>query len=607
MKQSRFPARTVLALALTCAATPLFAQHSYSKTVFFGDSLTDSGTFRPGLVQAVGPEAAILGRFTTNPGLVWSEFLARTYGTNADAANQGGDNHAVGGARIAEDRTSPFGAVPSLLSQAHQYLALNGGRADSGALYTVWGGANDLFAVASGLEPAAATIGSAVTTQVGIVAALEQGGARYVLVPNIPDLGKTPQFLALGPAASAGGTQLAATYNAALYAGLGHAGLRFIPLDTFNFLGEIIASPGTYGFVNVTGTACMIESSLVCSPLDRAAPDADETYVFADGVHPSTGAQRMVAQYAASVLEGPRQVALLGHVASVSGRARADQVAQQLAQRPENDGIHWWGGLRGDTLRYRHGDLFDGTAPSGLVGVGRVQGSYVVGGFAGYGRGRHAFGRSSGRFRQSEATLGGFFGWYGEAVWANAQVSCSWLRHDVDRHVVLGPATRVHSGSPDGSNLAVGVSAGLDLGNERLRHGPVASLLAQRIEVDGYSETDPSSTALVFPKQKADSLIGSLGWQIAYQASPQFAPYARLTWDHDFERGDDEVYARLQTLPGAADYAVPGLGLDREYLTATFGARTRVFGLDATVGFSATLGHAGGSNESVFVTFGGGF
>ena len=68
------PVRALLAAALAFAALPAAAQ-TYSQTVFFGDSLTDSGAFRPGLVQ-IDPAAAVLGRFTTNPGWVWAEWLA---------------------------------------------------------------------------------------------------------------------------------------------------------------------------------------------------------------------------------------------------------------------------------------------------------------------------------------------------------------------------------------------------------------------------------------------------------------------------------------------------------------------------------------------------
>ena len=80
------PARALLATALAFAALPVAAQ-TYSQTVFFGDSLTDSGAFRPGLVQVGGPSAGILGRFTTNPGWVWAEWVADYYGTDGIGPN----------------------------------------------------------------------------------------------------------------------------------------------------------------------------------------------------------------------------------------------------------------------------------------------------------------------------------------------------------------------------------------------------------------------------------------------------------------------------------------------------------------------------------------
>jgi phospholipase/lecithinase/hemolysin len=88
---------------------------------------------------------------------------------------QNGSNYAAGGARVAVDSTGALGAVPSLATQVGNYLASTGGKADPNALYTVWGGANDLFAVAAGANPTT-TIGTAVSTEVGLVGQL-QGAA----------------------------------------------------------------------------------------------------------------------------------------------------------------------------------------------------------------------------------------------------------------------------------------------------------------------------------------------------------------------------------------------------------------------------------------------
>ncbi|MEP6906420.1 MAG: autotransporter domain-containing protein [Pseudoxanthomonas sp.] len=606
MKFSKSPVRSLLCVAMALAAAPAFAQSGYSDTVFFGDSLTDSGHFRPALVQAAGPSAAVLGRFTTNPGLVWAEFMAEDDGTDAVSDNQGGHNYAVGGARSGINTSGALGPIPSVTAQLSSYLGSNGGRADPNALYTVWAGANDLFAVAAG-APAQTTIGGAVTSQIGVIGGLQQAGAQYVLVPNIPDLGKTPQFLAQGAAGSAAGTQLSAAYNAALFGGLTSAGLRVIPMDVFSLIGEISASPSTYGFSNVTSPACGALSSLLCSPANYATPSAAETYAFADGVHPSTGAHRIIGQYAVSILEAPRQIALLPYSASVIGRARADRVGLHVDGKPEVDGMRWWGDLRGDSLRYDHGHRYDGIGPAGTLGIDWSRGSMVYGAFGGFGRNSFDFGSRGGSFDESDATLGGFAGWYGDQAWVNAQISYTWISYDVDRTVQLGPATRTHSGSPDGSNLSVGLNAGYEFGQGKLRHGPVASVLSQRISRDGYSESNVSSTALTYADEDYDSLIGSAGWQASYAINDHLQPYTRVTYDREFESQAGQALAQLQSMPGVMPYAVPGLNMDRDYGTLTLGARSRIFGLSADVGVMTTVGQKGGTNATGFVTLSGGF
>ncbi len=291
--------RTVLAVALALAAMPLYAQDqpTFTQTVFFGDSLTDGGYFRPLLPLSV---QAVTGQFTTNPGLVWSQYLADYYGSNADSAWFGtgagtrpgtGNNWAVGGARAGQNTFGALGYTPSMASQVTNYLSRNGGNADPGALYTVWGGANDLFAVQADPANAQAIIGGAVAAQVGIVGTLTSAGAKYILVPTIPDLGLTPSSRAGGAAGMAQGTALTTSYNNALFGALASANMRVIPLDTFHFLQEITSSPSAYGFVNVTGTACLPagSSSLTCNPGSLVSPNAPYDYAFADGVHPTTG------------------------------------------------------------------------------------------------------------------------------------------------------------------------------------------------------------------------------------------------------------------------------------------------------------------------------
>ena len=91
------------------------------------------------------------------------------------------------------------------------------------------------------------TVASAVASQIGMVGTLQNAGARYILVPTIPDLGITPAFRAQGATVQATGTALTINYNTALFGGLATNNLRVIPIDTFTLIREITANPGAYG------------------------------------------------------------------------------------------------------------------------------------------------------------------------------------------------------------------------------------------------------------------------------------------------------------------------------------------------------------------------
>ncbi|NJR71647.1 MAG: hypothetical protein HC782_00120 [Gammaproteobacteria bacterium] len=171
----------------------------------FGDSLSDAGYFRPFLLQigVPAPTAATLGRFTTNPGPVWSELIAQQYGGNANPSNvAGGGIFAQGGARVTASSTStpPGGAQRPVSTQISEFLAANGGAANPNGLYAIWAGANDL------LQAGAAGVGSA-NEVAGQAARLRAAGARHILVFALPNLGITPAAIAGGPAAIALQTQ----------------------------------------------------------------------------------------------------------------------------------------------------------------------------------------------------------------------------------------------------------------------------------------------------------------------------------------------------------------------------------------------------------------
>ncbi|HSP86429.1 MAG TPA: SGNH/GDSL hydrolase family protein, partial [Psychrobacter sp.] len=198
--------KSMLAISLSVAG--MAHAELYSSVTFFGDSLTDGGYFSPITKDIYG--LAESGQFTTNPDNTWATSFAEQLGTTSVAntydGSQTGNNYSIGGARAGEETVQVFPTSPtstitvdvaSTNSQVNNYLANN--RVDPNGLYVVWAGANDLSVGAGD---------AAVVSQIETVQALKNNGAKYILVPNIPDLGLTPRAIDLGP-----GTQQFLTSN----------------------------------------------------------------------------------------------------------------------------------------------------------------------------------------------------------------------------------------------------------------------------------------------------------------------------------------------------------------------------------------------------------
>src|SRR6185295_12709203 len=147
--KSRLLSALFTVVAFLGFAVPTQAQQ-FSQVYVFGDSLSDAGYFRPVLGAAGVPPSllAILGRFTTAPGPVWSELIASHYGAPTGPSNANNGNiFAQGGARVAQNSSAtPAGAAQRpITTQVNEYLTRAGGSADPNALYAIWAGANDVI------------------------------------------------------------------------------------------------------------------------------------------------------------------------------------------------------------------------------------------------------------------------------------------------------------------------------------------------------------------------------------------------------------------------------------------------------------------------------
>jgi phospholipase/lecithinase/hemolysin len=312
------------------------------KVVSFGDSLSDVGTYSAFVTPNFGG-----GRFTTNPGQIWTQDVASFYGDTLTAAvfggfgttvtSNGGFGYAQGGALVADQPGigSPTLTAVPVAKQVQNYLTQHGSF-NSGQLVLIQGGGNDVLLAAQSLAAdsspgnrtvQATNIVKAATTFATIVGTVLQNGATKVVLVNVPDVGKAP---AGGASVATGGTltALSVLFNDTLTQALGGIANKVILVNSFDFIDSLVTNAAANGFqVSNTGTACnltlmqtrattfatqnpsvlqpgqsaqqfgaSLASSLFCSPELYTAANADQTYMFADSVHPTTRLHLLFAQ-----------------------------------------------------------------------------------------------------------------------------------------------------------------------------------------------------------------------------------------------------------------------------------------------------------------------
>jgi outer membrane lipase/esterase len=286
----------------------------------FGDSLSDQGN---GFILTGGfPPAPYAQRASNGPVAV--ERLAADLGIALAPAALGGTNYAVVGAAtglVLIPGSSPPAFVDniaaisygqpallgtSLLNQVAEFLLTGPVIDPAGSLFFVWGGANDFS-----INPSAQTAVNAATNIATAINALYLDGARQFLVPNLPDLSRTPYGQALPPFERAGLQALTVGFNNTLAAALsalsGLPGIDITTVDTFALVNTILANPGAFGFSNVSSpclTGDFAAGAVIC-------PNPG-TFVFWDSLHPTTAAHGVLGDAFARAVPEPATLTLVG-------------------------------------------------------------------------------------------------------------------------------------------------------------------------------------------------------------------------------------------------------------------------------------------------------
>lgn len=564
---------TPLAAACLLAGTSLTLHAApYSSLIVFGDSLSDAGwmtdadgsvrftnrvgpTYQAG--EAYGPVAPMLLGAQLGLG---SEGLA--------AANDGGNNWAVGGYRTDQ----------VLDTVNNEYLPTTGLQADPNALYYITGGGNDFlqFRITS-----TATAQAAAGRLVDSVEALQQAGARYIMVWLLPDVGQTPALsgTSLGTIAS----QLGGDFNDELVRQLATVNAEVIPLNVPLMLSEVLANPAQYGLAadqDLIGTCfdgCANPNAVYGA--NGTSPDPTKL-LFNDGVHPTIAGQTLIADYAYSLLAAPWEASLLPEMAHGTLRAHQDQLrAQWQADWEAWQAVGQWRSFvnaGGQRLTY---DVYESDADGNgynlnLGGSYRLDDAWRVGLAAGFYEQSLEAGEADSDY-DLRSYLGTAFAQYQQnRWWGELAASVGYLDyHDLKRKFDLGPTTRSEKGDTEGELWSLSGRVGYDIAqspDSQWHLSPFVSADYARVEVDGYAEDGDSSSALNYDDQKRTSKRLGIGMQGLFDLSQQTRLFGEVAMEREYEDDAAEIDMSQRSLP-TLGYTLDGYTPDDKTWRASVG------------------------------------
>ncbi|AZD04836.1 esterase EstP [Pseudomonas chlororaphis] len=565
-------------LSLACAQA-IAAPSPYSSFIVFGDSLSDAGQFAdPG-----GPAGATQ-RFTNRTGPVYldgsgevrsanstqllgaklgfsdNQLAASTSATRASEGLPDGNNWAVGGYRTDQILDSITTTSTAGSRSRPGYLVANDFRADPNALYYLSGGGNDfLQGRVTSLDQANAAAGRLVDS----VQTLQQAGARYIMVWLLPDIGLTPAIN--GSPLQGFTSQLSAQFNTELVRQLQTVDAEVIPLNIPVLLKESFANPAQFGLATDQNLTATCFSGNGCTENARygihsATPDPSKL-IYNDSVHPTEAGQRLIADYAYSLLAAPWEITLLPEMAQGTLRAHQDELRNQWQADWENwQGVGQWraivaaGGQHQDFDSQRSGASADGNGFNlNIGGSYRLDEAWRVGVLAGAYRQKLEAGSNDSDYKLNTYLGTAFVQYQQNRWWADAAATAGHLDYDnLKRKFDLGPNERGEKGDTSGDVLAFSARLGYDIAQQASSPwhlSPFISADYARVKVDGYSEDGNDSTALTFDDQKRTSRRLGVGLQGKYQITRQTQVFGEIAHEKEYEDDTQKLTMALNSLP----------------------------------------------------------
>lgn len=574
-------------LCLVLCASQAAAQNQYTSITIFGDSLSDPGNIPKFFFGIdVPPPPYYKNEFSNGP--IYAYYLGGEFGISVPFTD-----YAIGGAFTG---TQNFGGLPGnplvglpnagMDGEITLYLSTNP-HPTPRDLFFVWGGANDYFgylnnsfSAPAGATPAQLTniflapgggpIPTTIANLVHDIDRLAAIGVRNFVVPNLPNLGATPDYNG-SSATAVPATLLATLHNQALAQAMSqlqqqlHVNVTVVDIGAvFN---DVVANPAKYGLINVTNQ-CILNSTCVAQQLH---------YLFWDGVHPTGFIQQTLSEAYFASLSGPTTVGSELELDKIAEQGLFDRIrARGTALRAGAGGftVDNVGGISGATgtdsdaklAAWITGDYGWGSQGTRQNVVGfDWQNKQFTGGIDYRATDWLAVGGALG-YAETSADLEGAMGSqtvdsYQLALYATAW-SDGWFGSIAGTYG-YSDWTKLHRNAFVANQIAAATSGGQTLG-ARLEGGyqmrcwdavtltPSAALRYARYRIGSYAESGAVGLDQEVDGQGDQSLIGEIGVEAAMETNIggyAVTPRVHLGLDHEFHNPVRTIVTRLVSQP----------------------------------------------------------
>ena len=583
---------TALCAASLLCCTQVSAQTYYDNFIIFGDSLLDSGTF--GGLRFTNR----VGDYTTGAyAEIAPQYLGKALNLATDPSNTGGTNYAVGGYTTQQILDTIVGANLTISPKA---------------LVLIDGGGNDFL---QGIASDEATIVAAAQRLVGGVGALNAVGANYIMLSNLPDLGKTAALQAQNigsPGAAAAASAGAAGFNQAVQAYANLSSANIIPVDLAGLINYVSNNAEAYGFANGDQGGfdqrymCFdaVNSDCIEHPVygKSQATTADPSkLMFNDGVHPTARVGEITGDYLIDVVFAPQAIGQLPGLGLGIARTQQQSLVQVMREnRWLADGDRLFISASGAT----------GDEPAGgdqeskhlTLGLSRAVAPGLSLGAA-ISMADHELNTDRSEFAATSVGLSGLVN-YRENRWlAEASVGLNVVDYsDIDRKFNLGSQNLTASGGTDGHGWHLdGQLAYNLLSSQTVSLAPALGVRWLNAKVDGYKESGGEVSNYQWGEQSRASRQFRLGMLANIAVSESFSLYAEAFGVSEEEDADETIEIRNTNL-GYASYRLPSYQNDGEgFADVSMGASLSVG--QARVALNLNYTDEGEGRESAMLNY----